>query len=141
MTIINTAVNYPVERGGTGKFKALSTVTSQAISISNTSPILITPATGNAILLIGLVASGLPQISITGNLYGTVVDNKFLSTNNLAGAFYLAQNFATATPANVEVLNGLPPIQFETDEVVYLEKGGTAGTANLLLTYQEGYIL
>lgn len=140
MSLINTGVNYPVERGGSGKFKALSTVTSMSMSISNTAPITITPSLGNAIVLFGLLpVSSLPTITVAGSLYGNVVESKSLSTSATPGHFYIAENYGASTVPSI--INGVPAILFETDEVVSIIKGGDVGTTNLYVSYQEGYIL
>jgi len=140
MALINTGVNYPIERGGSGKFKALSTVTSMSMSISNTAPITIAPSLGNAIVLFGLLPiSGTPTITVAGSLYGNIVDAKSLGVSASAGLFYIAENYgATTVPS---IINGVPAILFETDEVVSIIKGGGVGTTDLYVSYQEGYIL
>lgn len=139
MSLINTGVNYPVERGGSGKFKALSTVTSMSMNISKTAPITIKPALGNAILLFGLLPGESPiTITIAGSLYGNVVDAKLLSTSTSAGAFYIAENYGTANAPTI--INGVPAILFETDEVVSILAIDDY-TTYLRVSYQEGYIL
>lgn len=137
MSLINTGVNYPVERGGSGKFKALSTTLASVTPLSAAAHITITPAKGNAILLFGLinVSTGIPATSVAGSLYGNIVENKNLSST----IFYISQNLSSGTVSSA-VVSGVPAIQFETDEVVTISTA-TVASNNVYLSYQEGYIL
>lgn len=141
MSLINTGVNYPVERGGSGKFKALSTVTSALHSLSSTTSVVLVPAKGNAIVLSGIVnaVNAFNGVTISGSLYGNVVDNKPLGVTGTVGYFYIAQNFSTPSD-KINMVNGLQPILFETDEVVTISTT-TVTSNNIYLSYQEGYIL
>jgi hypothetical protein len=142
MAIVNTGVRYPIERGGTGTFKSLSTSTGLTAAISSSAPLVITPAKGNAILLTGfipVVNNGLLVVSVTGSLYGDILTAARSSFNNNAGDFYISSTYSTATIDRV-LVNGVAAIQFETDEIVTIS--ATSATAySAYYTYQEGYIL
>ncbi len=143
MSLINTGVNYPIERGGSGKFKALSTSTSVSYALSAASPIVLVPARGNAIQLFGLVnvSAGIVGTTISGSLYGEIVSNKVLAIQNTAGYFFIAESYSTSTLTDkILMVSGVPAIQFETDEVVTISTT-TVASNNVYLSHVEGYIL
>lgn len=143
MTIVNTGVNYPIERGATGKFKALGTVNSLSHSLSTANPLVITPAKGNAILLFGLApdstSTNTSSVTVNGNLYGDIIANVKLDITDGNGRFYISSGGTITTNAIRAALNCTPAIQFETDEVVTIKNVGT--TITIYYSYQEGYLL
>lgn len=142
MTIVNTGVNYPVERGATGKFKALESKTTIPHTLSAANPLTIAPAKGNAILLFGLSpvlsAGNTSSVTVSGSLYGSIVINSKLDASNIPTAFYISEGGAISTGI-ASSLNCTPPIQFETDEVINVTNSGT--TIDIYYSYQEGYLL
>lgn len=144
MTIVNTGVNYPKERGATGKFKALESKTTIEHTLSAANPLTIAPAKGNAILLFGLTpystSANTSSVTVSGSLYGSVVLNKALDATSKPTAFYISGGGAlNVTSAISAAANCTPAIQFETDEVVTIKNVGT--TIDVYYSYQEGYLL
>lgn len=142
MTIVNTGVNYPVERGATGKFKALESKTTITHTLSAANPLIISPAKGNAILLFGLspvtTAANTSSVTVSGSLYGSIVINSALDTTNKPTAFYISEGGAISAGIATS-LNCTPPIQFETDEIITITNVGT--NIDIYYSYQEGYLL
>lgn len=142
MSLVNTGVNYPVERGGRGVFKALDTFTSVEYVINSSSPLILTPALGNSILLFGLapkssVQSNIPSVSVIGGLYGPIISNKELSTQASPSHFYIAPSLASISGG---LVNSVPSILFETDESVTISVAGLTNRT-VYVSYQEGYVL
>lgn len=141
MTILNTGINYPVERGANGNFKALNTETTLIHSLSLANPLVIAPATGNAIKLFGLapVVTTATAVTVSGSLYGPVVTNKDLSTGSTATNFYITSGGSTSTNV-VSTLNCLPALQMETDEILTVSTTNVS-SINIYYCIQEGYLL
>lgn len=142
MTIVNTGVNYPIERGATGKFKALESKTTITHTLSAANPLTIAPAKGNAILLFGLSPVGsvtnTSSVTVSGSLYGSIVINSKLDVSNTPNAFYISVGGAISAGVAAN-LNCSPPIQFETDEIVTVTNVGA--TIDIYYSHQEGYLL
>lgn len=141
MTIVNTGVNYPIERGATGNFKALNAATTLTHALSLSNPLIISPAKGNALKLFGLapVVTTATNVTVSGSLYGPVVTSKDLSTGSTTTNFYISAGGSTSTNV-VSTLNCLPALQLETDEALTVSTTN-ASSVNIYYCIQEGFLL